>query len=126
MCAKRDGQEAVCGRWADLWYPLNAPSVSPHAARCPPPPQPPGTSNLRKAIAKKLQEDNGLTYNPDSEIVVSNGAKQAIWQALLAVCQPGDEVGAAAGRDWAPQSVGRRGVGGMGRATHGQGEAALR
>lgn len=36
-------------------------------------------------------DDNGLTYAPD-EIVVSNGAKQSIWQAVLAVVSPGDEV----------------------------------
>lgn len=35
--------------------------------------------------------DNGLDYSPD-EIVVSNGAKQAIWQGLLATVSPGDEV----------------------------------
>jgi len=35
--------------------------------------------------------DNGLTYTPD-EVVVSNGAKQSIWQALLATVSPGDEV----------------------------------
>ncbi|MEW5305114.1 MAG: hypothetical protein WDW38_001996 [Sanguina aurantia] len=50
-----------------------------------------GTSALRKAICKKLKDDNGLSYSPD-EIVVSNGAKQSIWQALLATCCPGDEV----------------------------------
>ncbi|KAI7836238.1 hypothetical protein COHA_009878 [Chlorella ohadii] len=50
-----------------------------------------GTSALRKAICAKLQQENGLTYSPD-EIVVSNGAKQCIWQGLLAVCSPGDEV----------------------------------
>ncbi|GAB4817613.1 hypothetical protein N2152v2_004659 [Parachlorella kessleri] len=50
-----------------------------------------GTSALRKAICKKLKEENGLEYGLD-EVVVSNGAKQAIWQALLAVCSPGDEV----------------------------------
>ncbi|KXZ49472.1 hypothetical protein GPECTOR_21g698 [Gonium pectorale] len=50
-----------------------------------------GTSALRKAIVKKLQDDNGLTYSPD-EIVVSNGAKQSIWQAVLATVSPGDEV----------------------------------
>lgn len=51
-----------------------------------------GTSALRAAIAAKLRDDNGLTYDPASEIVVSNGAKQAIWQALLATVSPGDEV----------------------------------
>ncbi len=33
-----------------------------------------------------------MEYGVD-EVVVSNGAKQAIWQALLAVCSAGDEVG---------------------------------
>lgn len=50
-----------------------------------------GTSNLRKAICKKLSDENGIHYTPD-EIVVSNGAKQSIWQAVLATCCPGDEV----------------------------------
>lgn len=50
-----------------------------------------GTSNLRKAICKKLQDDNGLIYSPE-EIVVSNGAKQSCWQAVFACCSPGDEV----------------------------------
>lgn len=36
-------------------------------------------------------EENGLSYKPD-EILVSNGAKQSIMQAVLAVCSPGDEV----------------------------------
>lgn len=38
-----------------------------------------------------VAEENGLTYTPD-QVVVSNGAKQCILQALLAVCSPGDEV----------------------------------
>ena len=50
-----------------------------------------GTAALRAAIARKLMNENGLEYAA-SEIVVSNGAKQAIWQALLATCSPGDEV----------------------------------
>ncbi|WIA35801.1 hypothetical protein OEZ86_004190 [Tetradesmus obliquus] len=50
-----------------------------------------GTSKLRQAIVDKLKVDNGLEYSPD-EIVVSNGAKQAIWQGLLATVSPGDEV----------------------------------
>ncbi|BBN12578.1 hypothetical protein Mp_5g21220 [Marchantia polymorpha subsp. ruderalis] len=49
-----------------------------------------GTMELRKAICHKLQEENGLTYKPD-EILVSNGAKQSIAQAVMAVCSPGDE-----------------------------------
>lgn len=50
-----------------------------------------GTSALRKAVCAKLESENGLAYSPD-EIVVSNGAKQCIWQALLATCSEGDEV----------------------------------
>ena len=50
-----------------------------------------GTAAIRAAIARKLAEENGLTYAPN-EVVVTNGAKQAIWQGLLAVCSPGDEV----------------------------------
>ncbi|KAF8404547.1 hypothetical protein HHK36_009434 [Tetracentron sinense] len=50
-----------------------------------------GTLELRSAICHKLKEENGLTYTPD-QILVSNGAKQCILQAALAVCSPGDEV----------------------------------
>jgi aspartate/glutamate/aspartate-prephenate aminotransferase len=51
-----------------------------------------GTAPLRAAIAAKLASENGLTQYTAADIVVSNGAKQAIWQALLAACNPGDEV----------------------------------
>ncbi|KAL3613413.1 hypothetical protein CASFOL_042676 [Castilleja foliolosa] len=50
-----------------------------------------GTLELRTAICHKLKEENGISYEPD-QIVVSNGAKQSILQAVLAVCSPGDEV----------------------------------
>ncbi|XP_057969896.1 bifunctional aspartate aminotransferase and glutamate/aspartate-prephenate aminotransferase [Malania oleifera] len=50
-----------------------------------------GTKELRSAICHKLKEENGLSYTPD-QILVSNGAKQSIFQAVLAVCSPGDEV----------------------------------
>lgn len=36
-------------------------------------------------------DENGLEYGPDS-IVVSNGAKQSVWQAIMATCGPDDEV----------------------------------
>ena len=49
---------------------------------------------LRKAIQRKLQSENGLEYGAD-EIILSNGAKQSIWQSLLATCSPGDEVHAS-------------------------------
>ncbi|BBH05662.1 aspartate aminotransferase, partial [Prunus dulcis] len=50
-----------------------------------------GTLELRQAICHKLKEENGISYTPD-QIVVSNGAKQSIVQAVLAVCSPGDEI----------------------------------
>ncbi|MGD9898457.1 MAG: pyridoxal phosphate-dependent aminotransferase [Calditrichaceae bacterium] len=50
-----------------------------------------GIVPLRKAIAKKLKEDNNLDYDM-SEIIVSNGAKQALYNAILSVVNPGDEV----------------------------------
>ncbi|XP_022739681.1 bifunctional aspartate aminotransferase and glutamate/aspartate-prephenate aminotransferase isoform X1 [Durio zibethinus] len=50
-----------------------------------------GTMELRAAICHKLKEENGISYTPD-QILVSNGAKQSILQAVLAVCSPGDEV----------------------------------
>ena len=50
-----------------------------------------GTSAIRNAIAKKLREENGISYS-DDEIVVSNGAKQCIFQAIMALVAPCDEV----------------------------------
>jgi aspartate aminotransferase len=50
-----------------------------------------GTPELREAIAEKFATDNGLEYKP-SQIIVSNGAKQSCYNAIMAVCEPGDEV----------------------------------
>ena len=50
----------------------------------------PGFLELREKICDKLLE-NGLHYTPN-EICVSTGAKQAVFNALMAVCEPGDEV----------------------------------
>lgn len=50
-----------------------------------------GTLELRTSICHKLKEENGTSYTPD-EVLVSNGAKQSLLQAVLAVCSPGDEV----------------------------------
>ncbi len=50
-----------------------------------------GLPKFREAVCKKLKEDNGLDYTPD-QIVVSNGAKQSLFNSLQAVCNPGDEV----------------------------------
>lgn len=50
-----------------------------------------GFLSLRKAICSKLQNDNGLAFEPE-QIVCSNGAKQSVYNTLLAVVNPGDEV----------------------------------
>jgi aspartate aminotransferase len=50
-----------------------------------------GIPQLREAIAAKLLTDNGVKVEP-SEVVVSAGAKQALFNAITALCNPGDEV----------------------------------
>ncbi|MDR4506726.1 MAG: pyridoxal phosphate-dependent aminotransferase [Candidatus Brocadiaceae bacterium] len=50
-----------------------------------------GTTELKMAICEKLYKDNTLRYNP-SQIIVSAGAKQAIANIILALCEKGDEV----------------------------------
>ena len=51
----------------------------------------PGYADLREAISKKFLRDNGLEYKPE-QIVVSTGAKQSIYQVVMALINPGDEV----------------------------------
>ena len=51
----------------------------------------PGYPTLRKAIAEKLKRENGLEFT-ETQISVSNGAKQAVCNAILALVNPGDEV----------------------------------
>lgn len=50
-----------------------------------------GTPELRDAIVAKLKRDNNLDYSP-AEIVCSNGAKQSVGFAILALVNTGDEV----------------------------------
>lgn len=51
----------------------------------------PGIVELREAICEKLLMDNGVTVSA-SEVIVSAGAKQCIYNALMALVNPGDEV----------------------------------
>ncbi|NND30956.1 MAG: pyridoxal phosphate-dependent aminotransferase [Saprospiraceae bacterium] len=51
----------------------------------------PGTVPLRKAIVEKFKRDNNLIFD-ESQIVVSNGAKQSIANVVLALVEEGDEV----------------------------------
>ena len=50
-----------------------------------------GLPALKKAVCKKFKEDNGLDYEP-SQIIISNGAKHSIFNAVFATVDPGDEV----------------------------------
>lgn len=50
-----------------------------------------GLPELRAAISRKLRNENGVEV-PPSGVVVTNGAKQAVYEALQALCDPGDEV----------------------------------
>ncbi|MBT2298899.1 aspartate transaminase [Variovorax paradoxus] len=50
-----------------------------------------GTVELRQAIVAKLQRENGLSYAMN-EIIVTSGAKSAIYNALAITLEPGDEV----------------------------------
>ena len=51
----------------------------------------PGYMSLRKAIAANLKDTDGVDFAPE-QIVVSNGAKQALCNAVLALVNPADEV----------------------------------
>ncbi|WP_142153928.1 pyridoxal phosphate-dependent aminotransferase [Streptomyces sp. SLBN-31] len=52
----------------------------------------PGVPELRTAIAAHQQRWYGLAYDPDTEVLVTAGATEAIAAALLALLEPGDEV----------------------------------
>ncbi len=51
----------------------------------------PGYLDLRQAIAKKLERENGLSYGP-TEIIVGTGGKQGVCNTFMALVNPGDEV----------------------------------
>jgi len=51
-----------------------------------------GIPQLRAALADKAKRDYGLTYDPDTEIIVTAGGTQALFLALFALVNPGDEV----------------------------------
>ena len=51
-----------------------------------------GLEELRVALAAKMRRDNGLHYDSEGEIVVTNGATGSFYVAALALLDPGDEV----------------------------------
>ena len=52
---------------------------------------PAGIPELRKAVAEKLKDENGIDYDV-SQIVITDGAKQALFNLMLSVIEEGDEV----------------------------------
>ena len=52
----------------------------------------PGIPELRRAVAYHQRRFYGLAYDPDSEVLVTAGATEAIAAAMLALLEPGDEV----------------------------------
>jgi aminotransferase len=54
-----------------------------------------GMPELREAIARKLERENGLSYDPETEIIVTAGAQEGMFVALFGTLNPGDEVIAA-------------------------------
>jgi len=52
----------------------------------------PGIAALRAAIAAHQRRFGGIELDPDGEVLVTTGATEAIAAALLALCEPGDEV----------------------------------
>jgi N-succinyldiaminopimelate aminotransferase len=52
----------------------------------------PGMPELRQAVSDHHKDRYGLAYDPDGEILVTVGATEAITAAVLALCEPGDEV----------------------------------
>ncbi len=51
-----------------------------------------GIPELRAAIANKLQTENNVTVDPDSEIIVTSGAQEALMVTLMTLLDPGDNV----------------------------------
>src|SRR5579862_5571185 len=51
-----------------------------------------GITRLRNAIAAKQQRDYGLTYDPETEVLVASGATGGLHAACMALLNPGDEV----------------------------------
>ena len=51
-----------------------------------------GARDLREALAERVKNYNGMTFNPETEITVTCGSTEAMMASMLTVIQPGDEV----------------------------------
>ena len=53
---------------------------------------PPGDPRLRAAVAGRIRDAQGMDYDPASEIIITTGAEEAIYLALVSLVDDGDEV----------------------------------
>ena len=53
---------------------------------------PSGLSTLREALAGHFEKDKSLSFSPDSEILITNGAQEGLFLTMLALVNPGDGV----------------------------------
>ncbi len=51
-----------------------------------------GIPELREAVAEKLERENGINYDPEGEVVITPGAKMALYAAIMVLVERGDEV----------------------------------
>ena len=51
-----------------------------------------GVPELRQAIVEKIGEEYELEYNPDSEVIVTNGVIEGVYLAVNALLNPGDQI----------------------------------
>jgi aminotransferase len=51
-----------------------------------------GLPELNEAVAEKLEKENGLKYDPESEIVITVGACEACYASIMSTVNPGDEI----------------------------------
>ena len=51
-----------------------------------------GLDSLRRALAEHFRDEKGLDYDPESEILITNGAQEALFLTMLALVNPGDGV----------------------------------
>jgi len=51
-----------------------------------------GTPELRAAVAQLYTREQGCVIDPDTQVLITNGAAGALWASVLAVTEPGDEV----------------------------------
>ena len=51
-----------------------------------------GIPELRKAIAQKLKDENGIDINPDNQLIVTSGAQEALMVTLMTLLDDGDNV----------------------------------